>query len=258
MKPKFLLVCLLTSLSSLPLFAGVLVEEDFNYPNGNLAGKSGAEGLGTWGFGGTNGTGTITVDSDKAVLSGTNATWIRNDFAVATSNSVIYFSYDIATVSAPTLASGSITDTVRFRTSAGNDILSVGKRYDATGQYLSLGLGNAAPSSVAVAMTSATTQIVGKLSFNGGTGSELTLWLNPTTEASPTAYVTTWNSGQTSMGRIELLRFVFGNGATTAASSSYDNIRVGTDWNSVAVPEPTTAALAGLAAGGLLAFRYRR
>ena len=96
-------------------------------------------------------------------------------------------------------------------------------------------------------MTSTTTQIVGKLSFNGGTASELTLWLNPTEESSPTAYVTTWNSGQTSMSRVELLRFVFGNGATATASSSYDNLRVGTDWNSVAIPEPSTAALAGLA-----------
>jgi hypothetical protein len=96
---------------------------------------------------------------------------------------------------------------------------------------------------------------VGKLTFaTGGEGTRIDLWANPLAGATPptsdpyTVYVP---------GLAELGSVMFDIQGQSTQVNDIDEIRIGTEWLDIAVPEPGTAATLCVSAG-LLALRRRR
>lgn len=248
------MACAASSLS-----ADVLVEETFNYPDGNLSGKSGGTGFsGNWSFG-TNGTGTVTVTNDAAVISGGNTTWATRYINPVSSPS-FYFSYNISGSETTAVTSRSFLDVLVFK-SGSSTLFQTGMYYDTYGLRLRATAGGVDTNLTTAATTTLDTvyTVVGKLTFNDGAGNAvLSIWINPTDESSPATYTQSWLSSPTSISQLVLQRYdsyVIGAGSSTM----FDDIRIGTDWTSVSsIPEPSTAAAFAGAAGLVLAAMKRR
>lgn len=250
---------LLAALGAGRLTATVLVTEVFDYADGTLNGKSGGTGFsGNWSVG-ANGTGTVTVSGGAAVVTGIYSTWGTRALSLASSSSSsFYFSYDISSSAAATLATGSFVDALLFK-SGGATLFRTGIYYYKDGFRLQGTGGSTSSYLTTLAATTVNTvyTVVGKFTFDDGAGNAvLSIWINPTTEASAPTYTSTWASTATSVTSIVLQRFD-DNGYGGGSSTVFDDIVIGADWASVtAIPEPrTAAALAGMAGFVLVAAR---
>ncbi|AHF91170.1 PEP-CTERM motif protein [Opitutaceae bacterium TAV5] len=256
----------LAVLASSPLAsAGVtLVEELFGYADGNLAGGNGGTGFTTAWSGGASidGTGLWTVNDGVATITGTRDTTASRAFDSL--SDTFYFSFDVS-VAAFTSAAGSFNDQLVFQTwngSSWSDVFSVGIAYGtggATGRYrVNGGDFNAGGFDVSGGVNT----ITGKFTFGGDGSATLTLWLNADDENAPPLTTRTLTASVDNIGRL-FLRRQDGNRNGAGTVTAFDNLRIGTDWESATtsqvIPEPGTwAVLAGLLAAGVaIAARIR-
>jgi len=100
--------------------------------------------------------------------------------------------------------------------------------------------------------TGTTLFIVGSYTFNPGVGDDVSqLWINPnTTSATPPAATVS----ATGTDLTTIASFVLFDRIASEPTGTFDELRMDTSWANV-VPEPSTAALAGL---GLLALTWAR
>jgi hypothetical protein len=120
--------------------------------------------------------------------------------------------------------------------------------------------GNPAPPDPGIAAVSSTPYLlVMQLTSNGSQWNALNMWVNPesTDFGDDTAYMTTTGISTSTLGAV----YIRGVSLDAGESFSVGAIRVGETWGDVvtAIPEPSTyAALAGLLALGVVAYRRRR
>lgn len=249
---------LLAALGGGRLTATVLVTEAFDYADGNLHGKTGGTGFsGTWSSGGTT---AITVSSEAAILTGAGASYSYRNIQ-ATSASDLYFSYTISSTEMGTISSGSVYDVLIFKSSS-TTIFSSGIYYDSNGLRLRAtanGINTNLTDRTATSVDTAYT-VVGKLTFDDGSGNAvLSIWINPTSEASAIVHTQSWASSLTSVTQIVLQRYD-SSGVGLGTSTAFDDIQIGTDWASVTViPEPSVSAgiLGGVAGLAVVLLRRR-
>ncbi|AHF94227.1 hypothetical protein OPIT5_08735 [Opitutaceae bacterium TAV5] len=244
-----------------PSFAALLVEETFTYPAGSLYGKSGGSGFSQNWWGGSNGTGAWTVENNAAKISGNNDTWaIRNVSPV--SETGFYFSCELG-VDTLTGVTGSFRDVVII--SVGGGTFSTGVAFNTWGYGIQASIAGQnynLTASQAIQSTGMTYTIVGHYTFSESTGqATLALWLNPEDGTSGFIHEVSWTATAATVSRITLQRY--DNGSRSGiASTTFDNIRIGTEWADVAptqVPEPGTwAAIAGGLLLGLAVWRRIR
>lgn len=239
--------------------AGLLAWDTFSYGDGSLTGNGGAGFSNSWSGGSSSGgTGTWSVNSGAASVTGTRDTWRSRTFESSITES-FYFSVDLSAVAASAIE-GSNTDVLLFR--SGTDIVfGVGVSYHADNgirAYLRINNGdynNPLPASDSI------NTIVGRVTFNENNTWTVSLWLNPESEASSTYRSMTTATTYSSITGLTLQRYDSGSrGANT--TTTFDNIVVGTDWTSVTTAIPESGSFAVLAGvwvfGSSLVIRRRR
>lgn len=172
------------------------------------------------------------------------------------STGTVFFSLALQLSSLPTSA------TYSFALATGNTNYGAPVYFQASGAGFQVGLANrSSGATVAYAPTvynlNSTVFIVGSYTFNAGAGNDVSnLWINPDASTfkagtAPTSTLTA--SGGTDLSIINqfLLR-----GAAGSPAGVFDELRIGSSWASVAVPEPATALLGAFGLLGLL--RRRR
>jgi len=94
--------------------------------------------------------------------------------------------------------------------------------------------------------------LVGKITYDGMGGATMEAWVNPTGEETGEYSQTVTNSsiGFSSIDRVWLKTW------NQPGHSAFDNIKIGTSWSDVAVPEPATLSL--LVIGGVTLLRRKR
>ncbi|RRJ95333.1 PEP-CTERM sorting domain-containing protein [Opitutaceae bacterium TAV4] len=269
LKKHIPIVSLFFALVCAPLLqAETLVEETFNYLAGNLVGKNSGYGFNSAWILQNGDEDRWSVSDGVATIAGTGVSTVRRDINPISAATVgtFYFSFDvrIKTYSTP---SGGFNDQLVFRTAGGADVFAIGIAYDSAGnrtvrtRYNNSDLNDFNNhATLAVGMTNT---IVGKFVFaEGGTSATLTLWWNPVDETSTpfrSAVELTTPSNVTDISQLRLRRQDASGGS--AASTTFDNIRIGTDWASAttSIPEPGTyAAVLSVLALGAVAWMRRR
>lgn len=272
MKPNLLLnripaVALVFVIICGPLFSASLFEETFNYSNGNLAGNGAwSGGEGSWSV--TNGTAVVKGDggsTSSLAISPINAT-ASNSF---------YFSLNISSLEAGTNAA--LNDSLVFQTYNGTsyvDVFAIGiaYSYNSTSEVVSVsvrstingGTYNNFTNDASLALGTSNT-IVGKFTFaEGETSATLSLWWNPEDESSATfrTFTLTTPTDVENISRLLLRRQTSANNGANV-STTFDNIRIGTDWVSAttsSIPESGTyaAVMGAIALATLAGVRWWR
>jgi hypothetical protein len=233
--------------------AALLISDNFDYPNGNLAGKTPAVGA-AWVVHSGDGTLPISVSDGKVSL--THGTGSRDDVNSPLANSLgaggkLYASFDL-TVADPGVA---ITNAyfAHFLDGTSNFASRVWITAPTSSGYrLALSNNNSAVTTIAgVARTGdlafgTTYTVVTSYTYDTGTGS---MWINPTLETDPSLAAT-----DTPLAPMTIDGYALRQGGGNSVQV-IDNLRVGTTFNAV-VPEPTSLGLFSL--GTLLIGRRRR
>ena len=172
------------------------------------------------------------------------------------SSGTVFFSLAFQLSSLPTAA------TYSFALATGNTNYGAPIYLQASGAGFQVGLANrSSGATIAYAPTlydlNSTVFIVGSYTFNAGATNDVSnLWINPdastfNTGSTPTATLTATGGTDRTIINQFLLR-----GAAGSPAGVFDELRIGTTWASVAVPEPATALLGAFGLLGLL--RRRR
>ena len=244
--------------------AGLIVGDNFSYPDGALAGNSGGtngDANNHWGLGavgtawdalGAPSSGSSVSGGQVFTNSGTqDQRWFTANFNGVKDTVPLYWS---ATFSVD--SSSSMEAYVAIGASNSTDLSTVGKNMLAIGvnsdQFVALAGNN--QSKIGTIVPSTSYQIVGKTTFNNDT----TIWVNPTgAEGGGALYTTSATSGYDTNwltpGRLDIT----GYGSTGVY---IDNFKLGTDWASVqaTVPEPGTIVMLAAGLFGLLAYAWRK
>lgn len=251
-------ICVLAaSLMAPAAFGATIVTDDFSYSNGNLTGNNGGTGWsGQWNTVGGYGSTTVASGADRANPSGTDTSfWNYRQFStsfVGSPTAPLYFSASFTksgseTAYAMWLNIGTTTGINPYGVSIGLadnkfSFRSRGASGETNGDFGSITVGQ-------------TYQIVGKLEFNvSGANERLTIWIDPTdveTGGTVSSSISNRDVGWTTPSVAEVGAWVM----TATSPGSIDNVKIGTAWTNVAVPEPGAALLGGL---GLLALLRRR
>lgn len=230
--------------------AATLATEDFSYANGSLYNLSGGTGFAS-AWSGTS-TDWKVVDGSASISSaGTSGSSRKLSTSLtATTTPTFYFSFTLS-VDAYGAGTGYFNDYLAFVNASDSAVFSVGGSKPASFDYrLQTELKGVTGAQRLISNNIAnpegsTFSIVGKFTFNDGTGnSVLSVWVNPTgtEDATAAALVYSWAVTETEITHIKLVRWA---GGTANATESFDNIRIGSDWSSVTgpIPEPSTYAV---------------
>ncbi len=234
--------------------AALLLSDNFNsYPDGSLVGAPGSP----WVHHSGATTGQVDVVSGKMNLTraeteDVNAT--LNGGPYTTGSGVTLYASFIVNFSALPSVTGNFFAHLKDNTNGFRDRIWTSTANAATNKFR-LGVGNG------TSATAASGQIPTDLSLNTPyqvvtrydvANGLSTIWLNPTDETDPGVTATD------TPAPLDIFSFAFRQD-TVMGILTVDDLRVGTSFaDVVAVPEPSTFALFGLGAIGLLARRFRR
>lgn len=197
---------------------------------------------------------------NSLMIGGSNLTRVADRSVITTGVTTgqdIYFSYIFQAQGATgDLASGAFTgwytrDSTGINTTTGNAFLSGNL------QKVSARTAGTTTSGTSILQYGTTYLMVGRISGWDGTSYKTTsVWLNPDLDdlGTPTATATSATGG---IGAFvgTVLRL---NGLEASGSTFYfDDMRVGTTWDAVVIPEPGVSTLLALTGLGLLVFRWR-
>lgn len=267
---SFGLVCALAVTAPL-LKADLLVQETFSYANGALDGQNGGTGFaGAW----SGAAARWTVADGVAKVGGTgngSVTRELNKISLSTNNTV-YFSFDLTVLSSG--ATAPMNDALAFEGWNGTSTVSLfglGIAHNATTtQVRSTYSTSTTPNGTynnfgndALLTGGATNTLVVKLSYTpNSTSATLSFWMNPEKETDATFRSVNILVDQNLQSISSLVLRRQDGTAAGAVGTSFDNIRIGTDWDSVTastIPEPGVfAATAGAAALGIALTARRR
>lgn len=248
-----------------------LFQEGFNYTSGaNLAGN------GPWTGGNANisiGSANLTYPglsnlggNDLSLVAGASASTSAANFtATAITSGTVYYSFLLESTALPTANSylTSLLNTGSAGPSGSADPLAVYVGTTAGGfkigvRHTGVGSGATYASGTYGTVGSVDLIVVG-YTFGGG-GSE-SLWINPTPGGSMPAANVTVAAGGTEATGLQVVGFKSNSTGAAAGTWLFDNLLIGTSWADVtpiAVPEPSTFALAGLGMLGLVFARRMR
>jgi hypothetical protein len=177
----------------------------------------------------------------------------------------VYYSFLAECTALPT-ANNYITSLLASGTPNGSsDALAVYVGQQTAGSTFKIGVRHGGSGATYTSGTWATLNTVNLFvvgyTFNPSTSDDaVSLWVNPTPGGSlPTPDVSFVQSAGTDATGLQVVGFKAQSVATTG-NWIFDSLRVGTSWGDVvplAVPEPSTVALGGLAIAALVAFRRR-
>jgi hypothetical protein len=272
-----------------PAHGALIAYEGFDYAAGNLPGNNG--GTGDWGGAWAGGSTVVSGTDTNAAWGGTdNSGGVHRTQALATraistafvgSSSVpLYFSaefqkngpqgvvsnsngYGVFLALTNSADANTVTNTVRIGLNKPNNLAHQFNARIGTGT--STAQVNTQFGSYAHSTDGATTPpyvgstvlLVGKIEFNvDGVNDRLTVWADPTSfEAGGASVVVEGANIGWETPTIAKTQ-AFNLAPSTQGDAYIDNIRIGTTWADVVIPEPGSLAL--LALGGLCGFRRRR
>jgi hypothetical protein len=240
--------------------ADVIASESFDYPAGSITGAAGGTGWSLpW-----EGTGTVTtpghayqnlaVSGNKLTTTGNNSGAFRPlSSTLGADGTTVWISF-LANLATPT-GTDAYAGISLFNNN--DEILFLGKRFNQGfwGFERTGGGTTQAVNSTEAADTGAADLLLYRIDFLPGATDTVTMYVNPDLSnlGIPTPAV-----GPIAVNDVDANRIRIQSGVAGLAIGNFDELRIGTDMQSVLpVPEPATLSLLGVAALGLLARRRR-
>jgi len=252
---KSILILTVTAFLAAHTQAASLLTDDFNsYPDGSLVGAPGSPWIH---YSGTT-PGQVDVVSGQLSISRSETEDVTADLnggpVTLGSGTSLYTSFTVSFSTLPS-AAGNYFAHLRNSTNGFRDRIWASTTGAAAGDFrLGVGNGSAADANSGQLPTdlslNTTYLVVTRYDVDAGLS---TIWLNPTAETDPGGVTAIDPTTAT-----DIFSFNFRQD-TSMGIMSVDDLKVGTTFGEVvAVPEPSTLALLGLGAVGLLARRFRR